>query len=78
MRVPEWLGQKNGNGFVVSDATRIDFFGGGKAGEERNELFKRLIKNGKGSREALVELLSVDRRVKVGRYRFKPVAKLPS
>jgi len=25
-----------------------------------------------------VELLSVDRRVKVGRYRFKPVAKLPS
>ena len=78
MRVPEWLGQKNGNGFVVSDATRVDFFGGGKAGEARNEVFKRLIKEGKGAREALVELLSVDRRVKVGRYRFKPVAKLPS
>jgi hypothetical protein len=75
MRVPEWLGQKNGNGFVVSDATRIDFFGGGKAGEARNETFKRLIKEGKGSREALVALLSVDRNVKVGRYRFKPVGK---
>jgi hypothetical protein len=75
-RVPEWLGERDGNGFMVNDATRIDFFGGGKAGATRNELFKRLVQGGKSPREAMVQLLSVDKEEGRRRFRFKPVDQL--
>jgi hypothetical protein len=61
---------------MVNDATRIDFFGGGKAGATRNELFKRLVQGGKSPREAMVQLLSVDKEEGRRRFRFKPVDQL--
>ena len=71
IRVPEWLGQAK-----TTDATRIDFFGGGTPGELRNREFKRLMREGQTPREALVKLLTYDREDGIRRYRFKPSGEL--
>jgi len=59
-RVPEWLA-------TTSKATQVDFFGT----EARQERFQELIKGGATPREAMVQLLSVDKEEGRRRYRFK-------
>ena len=80
IRVPEWLGQGLEPKLAdrppllkrTTDATRIDFFGGGVPGELRNIEFKKLIKEGDTPRQAMVKLLTYDKEDGFRRYRFKP------
>ena len=71
IRVPEWLGQAK-----TTNATRIDFFGGGKPGELRNKEFMKLMADGDTPRQALVKLLSYDNEDGFRRYRFRATKKL--
>ena len=63
-RVPEWLE-------TASVTTQVDFFGS----KARQQRFQELIASGKSAREAMVQLLSVDKVDGLRYYRFKPMKK---
>jgi hypothetical protein len=62
--VPEWLE-------TASVTTQVDFFGS----VARQQRFQELIASGKSAREAMVQLLSVDKVDGLRHYRFKPMKK---